>query len=163
MTTGWGRIGWGQGPWGTGTYEIVSLTSVSAIGTLGALVVTGKASVPLTGVSTTVTLGTITVQPSLAVPVTGVFTTGTLGSLLVSADASVALTGEEATTELGDVTPTIGIQITGVVRPSDIKSDNTVTSDKIYDLQVSIVGEGPMSRAQQEGWLGKLLDVLWPF
>ena len=55
------------------------------------------------------------------------------------------------------------IQIAGIVRPSDIKSDNTVYSEKLYDLQVSIVGEGPLTRAQQEGWLGKLLDVLWPF
>ncbi len=55
------------------------------------------------------------------------------------------------------------IQIAGIVRPSDIKSDNTVLSEKLYDLQVSIVGEGPLTRAQQEGWLGKLMDVLWPF
>jgi flagellar L-ring protein precursor FlgH len=55
------------------------------------------------------------------------------------------------------------IQIAGIVRPSDIKSDNTVQSEKLYDLQVSIVGEGPMSRAQQRGWLGKLVDIVWPF
>ncbi len=55
------------------------------------------------------------------------------------------------------------IQIAGIVRPSDIKSDNTVLSEKLYDLQVSIVGEGPISRAQQQGWFGKVLDVLWPF
>jgi flagellar L-ring protein precursor FlgH len=55
------------------------------------------------------------------------------------------------------------IQIAGIVRPSDIKSDNTVLSEKLYDLQVSIAGEGPLTRAQQEGWLGKLLDIVWPF
>lgn len=55
------------------------------------------------------------------------------------------------------------IRIAGIVRPSDIKSDNTVQSEKLYDLQVSIVGEGPISRAQQEGWFGKLIDIVWPF
>lgn len=55
------------------------------------------------------------------------------------------------------------IQIAGIVRPSDIKSDNTVLSEKLYDLQVSIAGEGPLTRAQQEGWLGKLIDIVWPF
>lgn len=55
------------------------------------------------------------------------------------------------------------IQIAGIVRPSDIKSDNTVLSEKLYDLQVSIAGDGPLTRAQQEGWLGRLLDVVWPF
>lgn len=55
------------------------------------------------------------------------------------------------------------IQIAGIVRPSDIKSDNTVLSEKLYDLQVSIAGDGPLTRAQQEGWLGKLADIVWPF
>jgi flagellar L-ring protein precursor FlgH len=55
------------------------------------------------------------------------------------------------------------IQIAGIVRPSDIRSDNTVLSEKLYDLQVSIAGEGPLTRAQQQGWLGRLVDIVWPF
>lgn len=55
------------------------------------------------------------------------------------------------------------IQISGIVRPSDIRSDNTVQSEKLYDLQVAIVGEGPLTRAQERGWLGRVLDWLWPF
>lgn len=89
------------------------------------------------------------VRSSIAVQVADVLDNGTL---IVRGSREVLINEDRKT-----------IQITGVVRPSDIKSDNTVTSDKIYDLQVSIVGEGPMTRAQQEGWLGKLLDVVWPF
>jgi flagellar L-ring protein FlgH len=55
------------------------------------------------------------------------------------------------------------IVITGIVRTADIKSDNTVMSEKLHDFQVSIVGEGPLNRSQAEGWLGRLVDTLWPF
>lgn len=55
------------------------------------------------------------------------------------------------------------ILITGIIRTADIKADNTVISEKLHDFQVSIVGEGPLSRSQAEGWLGRIIDVLWPF
>jgi flagellar L-ring protein precursor FlgH len=55
------------------------------------------------------------------------------------------------------------ILITGIVRTADIKSDNTVLSEKLHDFQVSIDGDGPLTRAQEEGWMGRILDVLWPF
>lgn len=89
------------------------------------------------------------VRSSIAVQVADVLDNGTL---IVRGSREVLINEDRKT-----------IQLTGIIRPSDIKSDNTVSSDKIYDLQVSIVGEGPMSRAQQQGWLGKVMDVLWPF
>ena len=55
------------------------------------------------------------------------------------------------------------IIITGIVRTADIRSDNTVMSEKLHDFQVAIEGEGPLTRSQQEGWLGRLIDILWPF
>ncbi len=55
------------------------------------------------------------------------------------------------------------IVITGIVRTADIRSDNTVWSEKLHDFQLAIEGEGPLSRAQQEGWLGRIIDVVWPF
>lgn len=89
------------------------------------------------------------VKSSIAVQVVDVLDNG---SLVVRGSREVLINEDRKT-----------IQIAGIVRPSDIKSDNTVLSEKLYDLQVSIVGEGPMTRAQQEGFLGKLLDILWPF
>ncbi|HYE05858.1 MAG TPA: flagellar basal body L-ring protein FlgH [Planctomycetota bacterium] len=55
------------------------------------------------------------------------------------------------------------IIITGIVRTADIRSDNTVWSEKLHDFQLAIEGDGPLTRAQQEGWLGRIIDVVWPF
>jgi len=55
------------------------------------------------------------------------------------------------------------ILITGIIRTADIKSDNTVLSEKLHDFKVSIEGDGPLSRAQHEGWMGEILDIVWPF
>jgi flagellar L-ring protein FlgH len=55
------------------------------------------------------------------------------------------------------------IVVSGVIRTADIRSDNTVASEKLHNFQVAIEGEGPLSRAQQEGWLARLFDVVWPF
>ena len=55
------------------------------------------------------------------------------------------------------------IVVTGVIRTTDVRSDNTVLSEKLHNFQVAIEGEGPLSRSQQEGWLGRLFDVVWPF
>jgi len=89
------------------------------------------------------------VRSSIAVQVVDVLDNG---SLVIRGSREVLINEDRKT-----------IQIAGIVRPSDIKSDNTVLSEKLYDLQVSIVGEGPLTRAQQEGWLGKILDTVWPF
>jgi flagellar L-ring protein FlgH len=55
------------------------------------------------------------------------------------------------------------ILITGIIRTADIQANNTVLSEKLHNFQVSIEGEGPLTRAGHEGWLGELLDILWPF
>ena len=55
------------------------------------------------------------------------------------------------------------IVVTGIIRTADVRSDNTVLSEKLHNFQVAIEGEGPLSRSQQEGWLGRLFDVVWPF
>jgi len=55
------------------------------------------------------------------------------------------------------------IIVTGIIRGADIRSDNTVLSEKLHGFQVAIEGEGPMSRAQQEGWLARVFDAVWPW
>lgn len=74
------------------------------------------------------------------------------GNLVVEARRSIA-----HDTDLKTVT------LTGICRRTDIDADNTVPSNKLHNFQVAIEGEGPLSRAQQEGWLGRLMDVIWPF
>jgi flagellar L-ring protein FlgH len=55
------------------------------------------------------------------------------------------------------------ILITGIIRTADIQANNTVMSEKLHNFQVSIEGEGPLARSGHEGFLGELLDILWPF
>jgi flagellar L-ring protein precursor FlgH len=55
------------------------------------------------------------------------------------------------------------ILITCIIRTADIKADNTVMSEKLHNLQVAIEGDGPLTRAQGEGWLATIFDVIWPF
>ena len=55
------------------------------------------------------------------------------------------------------------IRLTGIVRRTDVSVLNRVSSENIHNFEVQIVGEGPISRAQQQGILSKILDVLWPW
>ena len=54
------------------------------------------------------------------------------------------------------------VLITGICRTADITTDNTILSEKMHDFQVAVEGEGPLSRQQQEGWLARLMDTVWP-
>jgi flagellar L-ring protein FlgH len=74
------------------------------------------------------------------------------GNLVVEGRRSVKVNNDTKT-----------ILITGIIRTADIKADNTVMSEKLHNFQVSIEGEGPLSLSQQEGWLSRLLDIVWPF
>jgi flagellar L-ring protein precursor FlgH len=55
------------------------------------------------------------------------------------------------------------IILSGVVRPEDIQTDNSITSDLIADARVVYSGAGALADKQRPGLLGRLLDVVWPF
>ena len=55
------------------------------------------------------------------------------------------------------------ISLTGVVRPRDIKPDNTVLSSLIADAQMEFTGVGVISAKQRPGWVTRILDYIWPF
>jgi flagellar L-ring protein precursor FlgH len=55
------------------------------------------------------------------------------------------------------------IVLEGVIRPVDISRNNTVMSQNIADAKIFIVGKGPVSRQQRPGWLGQIIDLLFPF
>jgi len=52
---------------------------------------------------------------------------------------------------------------TGFVRPYDIKSDNTIKSTQIADVQIHLIREGSASAAQKKGWLERFKDFVNPF
>jgi flagellar L-ring protein precursor FlgH len=55
------------------------------------------------------------------------------------------------------------IQISGIVRPSDIAFDNTVSSTKVANFKVAYSGKGPASQYTRPGWLARLIDLFNPF
>lgn len=54
------------------------------------------------------------------------------------------------------------IQLTGIVRPSDVSPGNVVDSMNILDARISYTGEGVISDKQGQGWLTRILDLAWP-
>ncbi len=56
------------------------------------------------------------------------------------------------------------IQISGIVRPVDIHSDNTVLSTQLADARIGYSGKGAVQDANTMGWLARFFNsVIWPF
>jgi len=87
---------------------------------------------------------------SLTVTVTQVESNG---NLLVEGDKSLKLNqGDEF------------IHISGVLRPADIATNNTVTSDKLADAHISYSGKGVINDSNRMGWLTRFFNsVFSPF
>lgn len=55
------------------------------------------------------------------------------------------------------------IYLTGVVRPEDISSANTVLSSSIAQMSVRVQGRGVVSQSTNPGWLYRILTGIMPF
>ncbi|MHC4740815.1 MAG: flagellar basal body L-ring protein FlgH [Planctomycetota bacterium] len=55
------------------------------------------------------------------------------------------------------------IEVSGIVRPSDIAFDNTINSRQIANFRVVSKSKGVAEPYNRPGWLGKLFDIIWPF
>ena len=74
------------------------------------------------------------------------------GTLSIRGQRQLQINGEDDT-----------IRLSGVVRPEDIDSDDTVSSSDVADLQVSITGQGQIRDKQGNGLGTRLFDWLWLF
>ncbi len=56
------------------------------------------------------------------------------------------------------------VKLSGIVRPADIDSTNTVQSTKIGDATILYVGDGQVADASTMGWLAKFfISAIMPF
>lgn len=74
------------------------------------------------------------------------------GNLVIEGNREIILDQEKQT-----------ITVKGIVRQKDIDATNTVSSNAIADAQITYTGAGALSQATKKGWLGKVIDVIWPF
>ena len=55
------------------------------------------------------------------------------------------------------------LQVSGVVRPQDIASDNTVLHDRMAEARISYGGRGTLTDLQQPRYGQQILDAVMPF
>jgi flagellar L-ring protein precursor FlgH len=55
------------------------------------------------------------------------------------------------------------IQASGIVQPRDILYDNSIRSEQVANFKLISVNDGVTKSYNEPGWLGKIVDFLWPF
>lgn len=55
------------------------------------------------------------------------------------------------------------LYVSGVVRPEDVDSTNTIMSTRIVDAEIEFTGSGSIAEKQRPGWFSRLLHWAWPF
>ena len=56
------------------------------------------------------------------------------------------------------------IQISGIVRPQDVGTDNRILSTQIGDARITYSGRGVLAESNQMGWLARFFNhPVWPF
>lgn len=118
----------------------------------------GKGVSPASLVSTTTSnaangVGSIKRNEAVTLRLAGVVT-----QVLPNGNLTVAARQEvRVNSELRD------LQVSGVIRPQDIGSDNTVQHDRMAEARISYGGRGQLTDVQQARYGQQLLDILLPF
>jgi flagellar L-ring protein precursor FlgH len=55
------------------------------------------------------------------------------------------------------------LRVTGVIRPQDIASDNTVHHDRMAEARIAYGGKGQLTDLQRARWGQQMLDIIAPF
>lgn len=121
----------------------------------------------------------------------GADSSGSQGGSLIKADLSNSQAGAGSSDRSGSISASIGarvvevypngnlvvfgrqemkvnndtqyIIVSGVVRPEDVDSDNTIQSTSLADAHIEYVGRGTIADKQKAGWATRLVDKVWPF
>ncbi|TFG49255.1 MAG: flagellar basal body L-ring protein FlgH [Candidatus Brocadiia bacterium] len=74
------------------------------------------------------------------------------GNLVVSGSRNRDIAGDTQT-----------IEVSGIVRPSDISYQNSVKSERIAEFRLNTKNGGVSAPYTKTSWLSHILDVIWPF
>jgi len=74
------------------------------------------------------------------------------GSLLIKGRKEVTVNEEEQI-----------LILTGIIRPQDISSTNTISSSLIADAKITYTGQGVIADRQHPGFVSRILAWVWPF
>ena len=55
------------------------------------------------------------------------------------------------------------LELAGIIRPEDILTDNSISSDKIAEARISYGGQGQITDMQQPRYGQQVYDILFPF
>ncbi|MGH7154837.1 MAG: flagellar basal body L-ring protein FlgH, partial [Acetobacteraceae bacterium] len=55
------------------------------------------------------------------------------------------------------------LQVSGIVRPEDIASDNTVQHDRMAEARISYGGRGQLTTVQSPRWGQQAMDIVLPW
>ncbi len=80
--------------------------------------------------------------------------------IAVRSNGTMLVRGEKALTlNRGDE----HVQLSGIVRASDIGPDNRIASTRLADARISYTGKGEIARASRQGWLQRFFSMVSPF
>jgi flagellar L-ring protein precursor FlgH len=78
----------------------------------------------------------------------------------ILANGNLVVTGTRDRDIAGDVQT---IEVSGIVRPSDIAYDNTIKSQQVANFRIVTKNSGLSASYAEPGWLGKIANFLWPW
>ncbi len=56
------------------------------------------------------------------------------------------------------------VRVRGLVRPTDIRTDNSIRSWQIANAEITYSGKGALADSNQQGWLSRFFNSpMWPF
>jgi flagellar L-ring protein precursor FlgH len=75
-------------------------------------------------------------------------------------NGNLVVTGTRDRDIAGDIQT---IEVSGIVRPSDIAYDNTVKSQQVANFRIVTKNSGVSDPYTKPGWLGRIVNVIWPW